>query len=46
MVDMDESLPWTQADPVDVEPPGPLAAPDEDSDAEPPESVSRRAIHR
>ena len=35
MVDMDESNPRTHADPVDVEPPGPLAAPDEESDVEP-----------
>ena len=35
MVEMDEPNPRAQADPVDVEPPGPLAAPDEEDDVEP-----------
>ena len=35
MVEMDEPNPRAPADPVDVEPPGPLAARDEEDDVEP-----------
>ena len=35
MVEMDEPNPLAPADPLDVEPPGPLAAPDEEDDVEP-----------